>query len=433
MEALSLEDLRETDGRSLHFTPYGFGGPIAPEEALAFQQHVIGQHSLADDVAEGTRRRFEQLRHVYRYGLLCYDLFTMVSDAALLVFEQALRDRFVEFYGGTVTFRDSCRQEHDITFQNYADFMAQFKARGGTKIKMGSDRRWTGFNGMLDGLYRWARREGLLRGQRNRSREPVFKELRNMVAHPSGFHLDSPADAARRMSDLAETINQLWGSPTPGGRLHPAPVERQPVAIGCNDAGSITICQAASLHTADGTDGWEFVLVQAVFSPGESEDPTLTQFDALFENTTYPCDLMWGPGMRAEALAWLETAQPGPDTRDHLDPVFLLRYDGKSLHLPQRPEVAAGLPSAATTGTWFAIRADAPSDAFVHVRELITQTATRHAAAGECQQCAADTLKRGTWEQALAAAERAGASGTPEQLVDVRTPSWMPRKVAIDS
>lgn len=312
MEALSLEELREMDARSLYFTPYGFGGRMAPEDALAFQQHVISQHSLADDVAEGTRQRFEQLRHVYRYGLLCYDLFTMVSDAALLVFEQALRDRFVEFHGGTVTFRASSGQEHGIAFPNYADFMKQYKAHSGTKIKMGSDQRWTGFNGMLDGLYRWARREGLLRGQRNRSRESVLKELRNMAAHPSGFHLDSPVDAARRMSDLAEVINQLWGCPTPGGRLHPAPVDRQPVAIGWNEAGSITICQAANLQSAGGTDGWEFVLVQAVFSPGESEDPTLTQFDSLFENTTYPCDLMWGPGTRAQALAWLEKAEARP-------------------------------------------------------------------------------------------------------------------------
>ncbi|PZH04845.1 hypothetical protein C1I97_19140 [Streptomyces sp. NTH33] len=97
MEALSLEELRAVDGRALHFTLSGLGRMI-PEDALAFQRYVIGQHSLADGVAEGTRQRFEQLRHVYRYRLLCYDLFTVVSGAALLVFGQALRDRFIDFY-----------------------------------------------------------------------------------------------------------------------------------------------------------------------------------------------------------------------------------------------------------------------------------------------------------------------------------------------
>jgi hypothetical protein len=33
-----------------------------------------------------------------------------------------------------------------------------------------------------------------------------------------------PADAARTISDLAEIINQFWGSATPGGRLYPAPI-----------------------------------------------------------------------------------------------------------------------------------------------------------------------------------------------------------------
>lgn len=432
MEALSLEDLRAVDGRALHFTPSGLGR-MAPEDALAFQQHVIGQHSLADDVAEGTRQRFEQLRHVYRYGLLCYDLFTMVSDAALLVFEQALRDRFIDFHDGAVAFQDCSRQEHHITVRDYADFMEQYKGHAGTKIQMGPDRRWTGFNGMLDGLYRWARREGLLRGQRNRGREKAVKALRDMVAHPNGFHLDTPVDAARTMSDLAEVINQLWGRPTPGGRLYPAPIERRPVAIGWDGTGRISICQAENLHTANGTDGWKYVLVQAVFSPGEAEDPTLAEFDSLVENTTYPCDLIWGPGTRPQALAWLATNQPGADTRDHLDRVFLLRHDGQSLHLPQRPEVVAGLPSAACTGTWFAIRADYPTDAFAHVRALVTQAMPQHATSGECRYCSAETLKRGTREQALAAAEQTGMSVVPVRPVDIGTPSWMPRAVTTPS
>ena len=43
---------------------------------------------------------------VFPYGLLCYDIFTLVTDRALLVFEQALRDRFIDFHQGTVTFAD---------------------------------------------------------------------------------------------------------------------------------------------------------------------------------------------------------------------------------------------------------------------------------------------------------------------------------------
>ncbi|MET8577301.1 hypothetical protein [Streptomyces sp. NPDC005012] len=419
------------DERILHFTPAGLGH-MEPEDALAFQQHVIGRISLAADVAEGTRRRFEQLRHVYRYGLLCYDVFTMVGDAALLVFEQALRDRFIEFHKGVVPVRDSQGQVQQLAVRDYADFMTQYPRN--SRIQMGPDRQWERFTGMLDSLYRWARCEGLLRGERNRGAERAVKELRNMVAHPNGYHLDSPVDAARTMSDLAEVINQLWGHPTPGGRLYPAPIERSVVAIGWSDAeGRIAICQAENLHEGEHAEGWTFVLIQAVFTPGEAEDPELWHFDSLFENTAYPCDLLWGPGTQNQALAWLETTTATVDACDHLDRVFLLRYDGQQLHMPQRPDVAAGMDDDGQPGTWFAVRADFPADAFSHVRALLEGNASQHAASGECRGCHATTLTRGTRAQALAAAERAGMGTKPVQPTDVRTPSWAPRAVTITS
>ena len=36
-----------------------------------------------------------------------------------------------------------------------------------------------------------------------------------------------PVDAARMIGDVAEIISQLWGAPTPGGRLYPAPARRK--------------------------------------------------------------------------------------------------------------------------------------------------------------------------------------------------------------
>jgi hypothetical protein len=72
------------------------------------------------------------------------------------------------------------------------------------------------FDGILDSLLRWARGEGLLRGQRNRLHEPALKWFRNYVAHGSGYHLGAPVDAARAISDAAEIINLLWGAPSPG-------------------------------------------------------------------------------------------------------------------------------------------------------------------------------------------------------------------------
>jgi hypothetical protein len=156
-----------------------------------------------------------------------YNVFSVVENQGHLVLEQALRDRFVEFYGGTVPFEDASGTVHDLPAAVFDTLYDEIHAEG----RLRKPNRWrlrlrrTGeliyFDGMLDSLLRWARGEGLLRGQRNRVLDPVLRRLRNYVAHGSGYHLVSPVDAARTICDAAEIINQLWGSPTPGGGFTP--------------------------------------------------------------------------------------------------------------------------------------------------------------------------------------------------------------------
>jgi hypothetical protein len=153
----------------------------------------------------------------------------------LLVFEQALRDRFIEFHQGTVTFRDprSCQEQAvpAASYEQVAEFTRRYR---GWKLRIGTGPEAIPFNGMLDGLRAWARDARLLRGQRNRAVEDAITKLRNHVAHPSSYHLTTPADAANTISDLAEIINHLWGSSTPGGRLYPAPIQRTTILIRWN-------------------------------------------------------------------------------------------------------------------------------------------------------------------------------------------------------
>ncbi|MFD0782356.1 hypothetical protein ACFQZ8_00215 [Micromonospora azadirachtae] len=98
MEIKSLKQLREADERTQRFTPGGLGLDriLTPESAAQFQQELVAGLDLAPDVAAGTRQSFDRLRTIYAYGVLCYDIFTIVDGHALLVIEQALRDRFLE-------------------------------------------------------------------------------------------------------------------------------------------------------------------------------------------------------------------------------------------------------------------------------------------------------------------------------------------------
>lgn len=208
MDIKTLEQLQAADERALAFTPLGLGGPMRPEDAADFQQRVIAGLELSEDVAERTRQKFEQLRAAHSHGVLCYELYTMVADQARLTLEQALRDRFAAYHdNATVEVRERGRRGrpgrvHQVTVRSYGDFFERLQATKAVELRSDSSQPWLEFNGMLNGLLSWARREGLIRGQRNRHSERALKALRNIVAHGE-YHLETPVEAARELSDLA--------------------------------------------------------------------------------------------------------------------------------------------------------------------------------------------------------------------------------------
>jgi hypothetical protein len=423
MDVRSLEELREADERTLRFTSCGFdtGGMLRPEDAAVYQQEVISCAELVPAVAEGTRNTFERLRLLHSYGVLAYDMFTAADDLAHLVIEQALRDRFVEFHDGRVPFEDACGEVHEVPAVSFDVLYEQIHAED----RLRKPQRWrlrlrrTGdliyFDGMLDSLMRWARREGLLRGQRNRHLEPVLRKIRNYVAHGEGHHLVMPVDSARTISDAAETINQLWGSSTPGGRLYPAPVRREIQTVAWNTGGSV-MSGLASLPPDPQFADWTCVVVRAVL-----HDDGLARFDALYETTTYPCDLLWGPGSWDDAAAWLKQAQPASDEVDVLDRLFLIQHHEGRIYLPRSLDVAAGLTGDERHGMWYFIRADFPSDAIGHARALIAGQCLSQD--GPCPRCAADTVAVGTWQEMTDLVVIAGLPVKPRRPQDIKVPS----------
>lgn len=316
MEFTSLDALREADERTLRFSPLGLGGTLDPADAVRFQQEVVSHPDLASNVPARVRTCVERLRTTYVYGVLCYDLFTVAHDQAQLALEFALRERFLEFHGGSAQFRDAVGRPHDIATSPFTEMQAELRRQAGQ-----DDNGWrlvvrrTGdgirFDGMLDSLLRWAREEELLRGQRNRTRDRLLTGMRDYVAHGAGDHLLMPPDAARAISDVVEIVNQLWGVATPGGRLYPAPIPRGIQLVGWSPSEQVmagpvglpydgqpvgpqaAVEELRSAIPRGGTiDDWTWVLVRAV-----AHDDGLVRFDSLFEVTTYPCELLWGQAM----------------------------------------------------------------------------------------------------------------------------------------
>lgn len=331
--------------------------------------------------------------------------------------ERALRDRFMQWCGGSLTFEDAAgqapaRTEHVASYDDVHDLVKNLRddgRRSGEKWRLRVGATSIHFNGMLNGLYAWARTAGFLRGQRARTAEKPWTDLRNHVAHGSSG-IDTPVAAAKMLRDLAEFINQLWGNTTPGGRLYPAPIARSVTALSWNGGtGTRTLWTTAALRDQNYPDDERetFLLVRAVAQPGTfPEDRHLLEFDARFETTVYPADYLWGPGTRTEALLWLDEHQPAGDSVDPVDRVLLLREHDGNLYLPMRPAAAAGIPAEDRTGRWHTVRADFPNDAYAHVRSGADDPAHRGRPGRDCpaEGCPVQVLASGDHHDAMEAA-----------------------------
>ena len=283
---------------------------------------------------------------LYRQGLFCYDLYTDAGDQARLLIEQALKERFVEFYGGTVLFTDGQGSTQTVKASAFSDVFWGIRRADGRprnwKIQLRSGRPGFQFTGGLASLLRWARAEGLLTGQGDRMRDVIRKRSRDRVAHPD-YHLEMPDHAVRAIADAAHVIRQLWGAPSGTS------VARYPVLLSWTDtevtramvdrpvaAGTV---HGSSARPARGGNP-ECVVVLA-----DPDDPDLFDYDSRFESTSSPCDLLWGPGDLAGALEWLAVHIPEPDKAETTDRLFLLQYRGDRLSLPRSPAIAAELLS----------------------------------------------------------------------------------------
>ncbi len=312
MRIRPFAELTTPDDQSLRFTSMGFatGGRLSPEDAAEFQQRSIASADLVPAVPEGTRSSFERLRTLHAYGVLCYDTFTVVDELRWIVLEQALRERLIEFYEQAIPLRDKNGRESVLPASTFEVVSEAFRPGGshakGWHLKLRSRQTRMPVPLTLQPLLRWARQEGLLHGQRNRRvEEELYGEIRNVFAHGGGFQIGMPNQSARGICDLAEVINRLWGVPTPGGRLYPAPLHREVLAIGWspgwaqgNQGASVTVMHAKQLADHDEPDEWTYLVVLGIW-----HDQQLWDFDAQYELTTYPADLLWGPGTRKAALA----------------------------------------------------------------------------------------------------------------------------------
>jgi hypothetical protein len=355
-----------------------------------FQSEVIAAAVLVDPVADDVRCSFDRLRSKHVQGVTDYANFSEVCNLAIGIYEPALQARFLEFYHGReIPFSQRDGSPAPLRADRYESVYDHVSPTKGMYIQGTGGRLW--FGGTLDGLLGWARLEGLLRGQRARLHESSIRSLRNSISHGRGFVTETPVSSAQEIRDLAEFINQIWAAPTIGGRIYPAPVPREVLALGWDTAGAMTLARAATLTAADDA-AMQWILLRGTFN-----NPEWTQFDSRYLTSAVPTSYLWGPGAAADALDWIATHQPAADAVDTTDQLMLIRHHEYDLYLPQSPEIAMARPPEDQAGEWYLMLADQPMAAFTCVRARINR---EFGHLGECR-CPTRRLARGKWRKML--------------------------------
>jgi hypothetical protein len=393
-----LHELQTPDEATLAFNSFGLGGRMKPEDAAEFQATKIARAVLADNVPEDVRNNFERARKLHLYGVLEYEFFTAAGDYALLVLEGALRARFLAFYSDGIPLVHG-EDEELLRAGTFEDVLAARRGR-----LRGADGVTHRLPLSADALLSWARREQLLAGTRAKIIEGVLSERRNHAAHPVGHTINMPVHSAQTLRDIAETINKLWGHDTPGGRLFPTPVARQPrVASVARDGSGGCEMRLDQVPEADEYErAWDYAVFLAVTdehlvvpsrgSIGFTHQPG-------FQTTRFPCKMIWRgswkdlmQGIQRGAFAGLE------DAAEHLDRLFLIRADDEAIDLARSPADLLDLDEP-PDGQWYAVIADAPQDAWVHVRDHEPEIAGGRGTCPEC--CVQVTARRVPTKQAI--------------------------------
>ena len=124
----------------------------------------------------------------------------------------------------------------------------------------------------------------------------------------------------------------------------------------------------------------------------------------MYELTVYPADILWGPGSREDAVAWLEVESPIGDHVLYLDRIFAVRLGNEYRAISLRAERRRPLTIADQSGQWCLVRADFPSDAVTHAKHQFAPSVVR--TPGEpCPHCHVEELARGSWAEVVDIAE----------------------------
>jgi hypothetical protein len=173
------------------------------------------------------------------------------------------------------------------------------------------------------------------------------------------------------------------------------------VGRGVEEEGPGTVVMHAEQLASWGedVDEWTYQVVLGVWA-----DPDITEVDAMYEMTVYPADILWGPGSKDDAVAWLQVESPIGDYVRCLDRIFAVRVGHENRAISLQADRPRPLTVAEQSGQWCLVRADFPSDAVAHAKHQFAPSAVGRRGK-PCTQCPVEELAQGSWAEVVDTAE----------------------------
>jgi hypothetical protein len=394
MESKTIDQMRESDLLTRRFGSQGFhtAALLTEESSAAFLKSLVDVE-LVSCVPDSVRSTYDRIRILHCHGLLEYQLFTAASQLASLAIEQALGERFVEFYKGTIPLTKKEGSDASIEVSSFSDLRDRVPSKNKFRLAgLGTDT----FTASPKQLFTWARFHGLLDGQRTRHRESVSIKLRNFAAHPE-HHVVTPIDSGRSIRSLGELINRLWGQPMGSTSSYPGPIDRELLLFTLATDLSTSFGPPSAFDLPEMPADTRCFLILAV-----RHDRDLHYLDVATESAQFPVTVLAGPCSPAEVSKWLANEEPKPDRVSWIDRTFYVRVNGPVIDPPRSHQQAVDLSD--NSGTWHLIKADFPADAQIHARNTSAaedEDGEKCDPSGPCSVCCAETMKIGSFNEVV--------------------------------
>lgn len=214
---LPVDELLKADPRTPAFVEWK-GDAIRPL-SLEILQERVSRLVLIPPVPEPIHTIFKRAKDLYIFAFFRYEFFTVAEHLAALALEAAIKRRYCQTLGSTVTLQTDAGEQlvlRDPDYERIWRIMKDMKEKSRRNLMVNGEQ----FPATMPHLLDWLVSKGILT-KWERKRCDFYRGLRNFFSHPTYAPIDLPGNSFSALAEIALRINSLFHRSVIAGS-HPA-------------------------------------------------------------------------------------------------------------------------------------------------------------------------------------------------------------------